>query len=162
MTPSRCKHQCQWIDRFTLPEKMIGRIGFFGTFAIGAVSILLENILLGLGYAIFVIVGLSLMVKRLFCVYCPYPTQYSDCLFFPIWFIGKNPNPDKNAMDKGDRIATFILLGLLIVLPQYWLIKRSIFIILFWVFNIYTICRAYYYLCRRCRYVRCPLNQACE
>ena len=148
------------IERFSLFEKLLMRVGFYGFIIVGACGIFLESTAWGLIYAGFVVLGLNFVVLYRFCSRCPYPFQYSDCLFIPAGLIKKKCKFRAEPMGTLDMIGSAVIMAGLGVIPQYWLLKNHVLLILFWIFCLPVLAALPLYFCRRCRHFKCPLNSA--
>ena len=145
-------------DRFSLVEKILMRIGFYGVLIIGAYGIYLESITVGLIYTAFVIFGLSVLLSYCLCSHCPYPYKYSDCLFVPARLVKKSYKFRSGPMSILDKIGFIVMMVGVVVIPQYWLLENYAILIIFWVFCLPTFAGFVFYECRRCRHFGCPFN----
>ena len=92
-------------DSFSTAEKFFMRISFYVFVLFGIVGLFVENWIVGVIYLAFVIFSVQVLLLRMFCRYCPYPYQYSTCLFMPLRNfkgIGRNPS---------ERVDSFIGMG---------------------------------------------------
>ena len=155
---SKNNEDCTLINRFSLPEKILMRLAFYGFIIIGAYAIFSASILWGAIYTAFVIFGAMLVAWHLFCPHCPYPFKYETCLFFPagkIKLFGSFRSEPMNMMEK---VGAFAWFAGLIVIPQYLLFQNYILLIIFWVLALPLLARFRIYICKRCRHFFCPLN----
>lgn len=150
------------IERFSLLEKTLMRLGFYGLMVIGAYGIFIESTLWGFIYVAFVMIGLNLGLLYFLCRRCPYPYKHSDCLFVPFWVVKKQHTFCSAPMGLGDKIGFLSIMAGFVVIPQYWLFQNVGVLILFWIFCLPTIGRFVFYLCRRCQHIQCPLNRVNE
>lgn len=146
-------------ERFSLFEKILMRMGFYGFIIIGAYGIYSESVPWGLLYTVFVIFGLSVLLSYCLCAHCPYPYKYSDCLFMPLALINKYKFRSR-PMSTLDKIGFIVMMVGVVVIPQYWLLKNSTILIIFWIFYLPTFAGFLFYECRRCRHFDCPFNLA--
>lgn len=144
-------------NKFSLFEKIPIRVTFYGLIIIGALSIYAESLLWGLIYTVFLIFGAIILLSCL-CTHCLYPFRYSDCLILPFKVIKKICKFRSQPMGIIDTFGFIIVLGGIVIIPQYWLFKNNIFLILFWVFCFPTFAIFPLYFCRRCRHLSCPFN----
>lgn len=149
------------IDHFSLVEKVLMRLGLGGCTIMGAYVILSANILLGIIYIVLGILGL-VVVTRALCTRCPYPYQYSDCLFFPFKWIKKLYKFRPSPPNFWDKLAIIVGMGIIFLIPQYWLFKNKILFIIFWIVAIILLLRISVYLCKHCRNFNCPFNMVSE
>ena len=82
MNEQPCGQGSRFIEGFSLTERVLMRIGFYGFIIVGAYGVFLQSIPWGLAYTGFSIVGL-LAVLYCLCAHCPYPHKLSTCLFLP-------------------------------------------------------------------------------
>ena len=150
------------IERFTLLQKILMRLGFYGFMIVGAYGVYLESILWGLIYSGFVIFGLELGFLYFLCCHCPYPYNYSDCLFVPFWLVKKQYKFRSAPLSILDKIGFIAIMAGFVVIPQYWLLKNYTILILFWIFCLPTLASFPFYLCRRCQHFQCPGNLVSE
>jgi hypothetical protein len=149
-------------DRFSLVEKILMRIGFCGVLIIGACGIYLESITFGLIYTAFIFFGQSVLLSYCLCAHCPYPHEYSDCLFAPARLVKKSYKFRAGPLSVLDKIGFIVMIVGVVVIPQYWLLKNYAILAIFWVFCLPTYAGLIFYECKRCRHFCCPLNQVRE
>lgn len=148
-------------DSFSATERIFMQISFYIFIVFGIVGIAIENWIVGLIYLVFVIFSLQVLLLRMFCCYCPYPYQYSTCLFIPLR-IFKKIEQKKEDMRLINRLAPLIAFGGMYLIPQYWIIKNLFFFIGFWIFGVIVGLGLIIYFCGSCRHVQCPLNRAAK
>ncbi len=158
MLAKNCNQHVNLVDRFTLLQKTLMRLGFYGFMIIGAYGIYLESTLWALIYVGYVILGMELGLSFFLCSHCPYPYKYSDCLFAPFWVFTKQFRFRPARMSIVDNIFFILAMAGFIVIPQYWLFKNVTVLILFWIFCLPTIASFPLFWCRRCRHIHCCLN----
>lgn len=158
MFTQNCNRDVNLIERFSLLEKALMRLGFYGFVVIGAYGIYLESILWGLIYSGFVIIGLQFGFLYFLCTHCPYPYNHSDCLFMPFWVVTKQFKFRSAQVNLLDKIGFIVIMTGLVVIPQYWLIKNYTVLIIFWIFCLPTLLAFPFHLCRRCQHFHCPFN----
>lgn len=145
------------VEKFSLFEKISIRVAFYGVIIIGALGIYLESILWGLIYTAFIITGTIVLLYCL-CAHCPYPYKFSDCLILPYEVIKKIYRYRSYPMSVLDKIVFILILGGLIIIPQYWLFKNQTLLIIFWIFCIPAFAIFPFYFCNRCQHSSCPFN----
>ena len=155
-----CKKE-RFKDSFSAVEKIIMQISFYVFTIFGIVGIAIESWIGGLIYLAFVIFSLQVLLLRMFCCYCPYPYQYSTCLFTPLR-VFKKIEQKKEDMHLINRLAPLIAFGGMYLIPQYWLIKNLYFFIGFWIFGLIVGLGLIIHFCGTCRHVQCPLNRAAK
>ncbi|MBN2030509.1 hypothetical protein JW824_09715 [bacterium] len=162
MDKQNLKNDTHLVDGFSLIEKILMRMGFYGFIFIGAYGIYSATLLWGLLYTGFVLFGLGFVFLYCLCAHCPYPYEYSDCLFLPAGLIKKLYKSRSEQMHILDKVGFLMVMGGLVIIPQYWLLKRDMLLILFWIFCLPTLARLLFYLCKRCRHFNCPLNRVVQ
>ncbi len=160
MVEQHSKKNAHLIDGFSLVEKILMRIGFYGFIVTGAYGIYSVSLLWGLIYTGFVLLGLGFILLYCLCSHCPYPYEYSDCLFLPFNLIKKLYKFRSEKMSLLDKIGFLIVMGGLVIIPQYWLLMNVTVLIIFWIFCLPTLVRLLFCLCKRCRHFDCPFNRA--
>ena len=106
-------------DGFTPYEKLIVRSAFGALCCIGAVGIFLQSSLAAVGYLLFVGAGALLVVYDLLCVYCPYPFEHSDCLFFPYQLLARVTKMRQGRIPWLRKMLVAVVFGGLVAVPQY-------------------------------------------
>lgn len=141
-------------------DKILARVIFTGLSILGGIALARINLIWGILYIAASVAGVLLMAIRWFCPFCPYPAQYMDCLIFPTALTRHFSQYESAKGKKPNAGITFAVIGLLILIPQYWLIQVLPLFLAFWILTIIMVLRAALFLCTRCRYIRCPLNKA--
>lgn len=156
-TPQRCP---ALKDGFTWYEKLLTRGLLAGMIGVGAVGVWVASPGAAIGYLAFAAVGGLLVVYGLLCVYCPYPYQHADCLFFPYPLVSRVAPQRAGAIGPVRKLLLVAVSAGLVLVPQYWLWGNWPLLAAFWLLAaaLATVFPSYY--CRRCRHVRCPLNAA--
>ena len=155
-----CKKE-RFKSSFSAVEKIFMQISFYILILFGIVGIAIESWIVGLIYLVFVMFSLQVLLLRMFCCYCPYPYQYSTCLFIPLR-IFKKIQQKKEDMPLINRLAPLIAFGGMYLIPQYWIIKNLFFFIGFWIFGFIVGLGLIIHFCGSCRHVQCPLNRAAK
>lgn len=158
MITKQPKQRTALIEKFTLCEKILMRTVFLGNILIGAYSIYLENIFVGLLYSVFIILGLNFIVTYCICSHCPYPYKHSDCLFMPFKRIKKLHKFRGCSMSSIEKFGFIAMFAVIFLFPQYWLLKNYTLLILFWICLFPTIIMFPFYFCKRCKHLSCPFN----
>jgi len=162
MSPQNCNGNVNLIERFTLHQKILMRVGFYGFMIIGAYGIYLESVLWGLIYSAFLILGIQFGLSYFLCSHCPYPYKHSDCLFAPFWVFTKQYKFRPAPMSILDKTIFILAMAGFIIIPQYWLLKNYAVLILFWIFCLPTIGSLPFFWCRRCKNFHCCFNSVSE
>ncbi len=160
MSNKRCKKKVNSSEGFSLKEKFLMSLGFYGAIIIGVYGIYLESILWVAIYLGFLIFGVFVLFGYSLCAHCPYVYEYSDCLFPPLGqLVGKIYKFRPQPMNTLDKIGPVLMIVGVIAIPQYWLFQNLIIFAIFWIFCLPTMIGLVFYECRRCLCVGCPLNQ---
>ena len=154
-TPQRCP---ALKDGFTWYEKLLVRGGSAGFVAIGAVGIYLDNPTVAAGYLLFAAVAGLLVIYDFFCVYCPYPYTYSDCLFFPHQLLSAVVKRRRGKIHWVRKALLVLTAAGLVLIPQYWLLHRWELLAGFWVVAVPLGLAFPLYFCGRCRHGQCPMS----
>jgi hypothetical protein len=160
MCSQNCQKNIKLHDGFTITEKILLPGLWYVYVAIGAYAIFAESITWGLIYLAFCTFGFFVGILYTLCAHCPYPYEYSDCLFFPHKFIKKLYRHRPGPLTMPDKTGLWISLLGTVILPQYWLLNNASLLILFWVFCIPAWASLPLYLCKKCRNFECPINKA--
>lgn len=157
---SNCKEE-GFKDSFSTVEKLFMRISFYIFVLFGIVGLFVENWIVGVIYLVFVIFSLEVLLLRMFCRYCPYPYQYSTCLFMPLRNFKRIVQKEEK-MPLINRLAPAIAFGGMYLIPQYWIVKNLFFFIGFWIFGLIVGLGLTIHFCGSCRHVQCPINRAAK
>ena len=157
--PQKCFNSSKTFSRY---EKILMGGGFYASVITGAYAIYVQSVTWGTAYIMFLIFGSFVSLGYCVCAYCPYIfPDYSDCLFPPFGTVVRKlykfrPGPIR-VMDK---IGFLTMMVGVITIPQYWLLKRPIILIVFWMFCLPTLMGFVFYECRRCQHHDCLFNRA--
>lgn len=149
----------RYLNHFSAADKIFARAAFSGLFILGGIALVRVH---PLGTVIYLAAALSTVMAlavKWFCPLCPYPSEFNDCLFFPTAVIRRFSRYRTAGKKKPNTAAASLTLGLLILFPQYWLIQSWPLFLLFWILMAFVGFRTSRYLCRHCRFIRCPLNK---
>ena len=145
-------------DGFSWYEKLCIRGGLAGLVAVGAVGIYLESPAAAIGYLLFGLVGGVLVIYDFLCVYCPYPYEHSDCLFFPRQLLTMVVNRRSGKINAVRRALLMLTAAGLVLVPQYWLWGNWGLLAVFWALAIPLGLAFPLFFCPRCRHAACPMN----
>jgi hypothetical protein len=148
--------------KFSLAEKILMGIGFYGFVIIGGYGIYAESILWGLIYTGFLVFGFIVLIGYCVCAYCPYIyPDYSDCLFVPFGSLFRKLYKFRQGpMTALDKIGLFIMMSGAVIIPQFWLFKDLFLFTVFWIVCLPTIAGFILYECRKCQHTECLFNRA--
>jgi len=122
---------------------------------VGLVAILLESLLLGLLY-LGVVSAALLTIVYCFCGKCLCRLDACVCIF-PGKLSQLLPERKDKSYTVWDIGAVFISLFAIALFPQYWLFKRMILLIIFWLLFLGAHAEIMLVVCRRCGNERCPM-----
>lgn len=152
-------HTCNLIDQFSLKERVIMRTAWAGFTAIGVWGIYRQDPLWSLLYLIYVLAGFGLVVLPGLCAHCPYPSQFSTCLFLPPGLVQRFYPYRGPRMSPLGKVAVLVVMAGMVVFPQFWLIHDPAVLALFWLTALPVIATFPLHYCRRCRHRGCPMNR---
>lgn len=151
---------CTLIDRFSITERIILRLGWYGFMAVGTYGIFKQSPGWAAVYLLYSVLGFALVVLPGLCAHCPYPTRYGTCLFLPPGLL-KRFYPYKGPhMCPASKIAVPSALVGMVLFPNIWLLSDPPLLIPFWLLGLPTVAVFPMHYCRRCRHFDCPLNKA--
>ncbi len=151
---------CNLIDRFSLPERIVIRLGWYGFMAVGTYGMFKQSPGWAAVYLLYSILGFALIVLPGLCAHCPYPSRYGTCLFLPPKLVSRYYPYKGPRMHPVSKIAVPIAMLGIVLLPNIWLVSDPPLLILFWLLGLPTLAVFPMHYCRRCRHVGCPLNKA--
>jgi Na+/proline symporter len=151
---------CTLIDRFSWKEKLLMRTGWFGFMAVGAYAIARQNPLWAWAYVALGVFGFTLVVLPNICARCPYPSQFSTCLFLPPGLMKRFYPYKETKMSLSGKIATLLAMAGMVIMPQFWLVHNLPLFALFWLIGLPVLTAFPFYYCSRCRNFSCPMNKA--
>ena len=147
---------CTLHDSFSLKDKILMQIGWNGFMLVGIYAIYKRSPLWALAYVAYMI----FIVMPMLCAYCPYPYQYSTCLFMPSGILRKfYPYRGPQPSVAGKTAASIIMVGA-VILPNFWLFRDIPLLIVFWLFALPTVLAFPLHYCKHCRHAGCPANRA--
>jgi hypothetical protein len=147
-------------DGFAWSEKLLARGLVAGMIGVGAVGVWVASPGAAAGYLAFAAAGGLLVVYDLLCVYCPYPYQHADCLFFPYPLVSRVVGQRAGTIGPVRKLLLVVVCAGLVLIPQLWLWGNWPLFAAFWLLAAALGPAFPLYYCRRCRHVRCPLNAA--
>ena len=108
-----------------------------------------------LGLLYLAITGLS-AYGILFAYCCKCGVRFDNCSHvFPGRLTLLLPQRKQGPYSFGDIIATGLFLVVILVFPQYWLLKHAATLILFWVLVIAAVAEILIFVCSRCENKQC-------
>jgi hypothetical protein len=156
-TPERCP---ALKDRFAWYEKLLVRVALAALVGVALTGIYVESRVAALAYAVFAAVGGLLVVYDFLCVYCPYPYEYADCLFFPRQLLTLVVKRRSGRISRIRKALLLLVAAGLAIVPQYWLWRNWEFLAAFWILALLVGLSFGLHYCPRCRHGECVLNRA--
>ena len=151
---------CNLIDRFSIFERIVMRLGWFGFMAVGTYGIFKQSPGWAAIYVAYSVLSFALVVLPGLCTHCPFPFKYGTCLFLPPGLINRFYPYKGPRMHAASKIAVPIVLVVMALLPNIWLVSDPPLLMLFWLLGLPTLAVFPMHYCRRCRHFDCPLNKA--
>lgn len=148
------------IDRFSLKERILIRMGWYGFMIVGTWGIFVQAPFWAVIYLLYSLAAFVLVIFPGLCAHCPYPSLYSTCLFLPPAWVNRFYPYQGPQMHPAAKMMTFIAMAGIIAMPQFWLLSSLPLFILFWTLALPTVAAFPMYYCRRCRHFDCPMNKA--
>jgi hypothetical protein len=158
--PGKDSCSCTLIDRFSFTQKLSMRAGWFGFMAVGTYAIAKQNPLWAWAYVAFGFFGFALVVLPSICAHCPYPTEFSTCLFLPPGVMRRFYPYRGPKISLVGKMASFLALAGMLIIPQFFLVHDLSWFVIFWLLGLPVVAAFPLYFCRGCRNSGCPMNQA--
>lgn len=158
--PSGKNTGCTLIDRFSLKERMIMKLGWYGFMAIGTYGIYKQAPVWAAIYVVYALLAFARIIVPGLCAHCPYPSMHGTCLFLPPALLNRfypYRGPRMNAVEK---ITVGVAMAGLVIMPNVWLIADLPLLALFWLFGLPTLAAFPRHYCKHCRHFDCPMNKA--
>lgn len=126
------------------------------SFILGIVVVFLDSPIIG-GLLSLVLVLFFILIPRQVCRKCP---ARGDCGHVIMGKLSRRLAPYcADAMGLGDLLILIIFILPLVIVPQFWLIKYPVFMILFWVMMLVSAADILLFICPACGNMKCPLNK---
>jgi hypothetical protein len=159
MTNHPCDGHHPLINRFSLWEKTLWRLCFWGTIVVGLLAMARQSPVAAGLYAVLAVAGLMFAGFPALCRHCPYPSRHSSCLFVPhplMKAVYPYAGPKMSGFEK---VVAVVATAVIVVFPQPWLVREPVWLAAFWALCLPMAIAFPSYYCRRCRHVGCPLNR---
>jgi hypothetical protein len=148
------------IDRFSLKERLLSRIGWYGFMIVGTWGIFMQAPIWAVIYVLYSCAAFALVVLPGLCAHCPYPSEYSTCLFLPPAWVNRFYPYKGPKMHPLAKILVFVAMAGIVLMPQFWLIANLPLFLLFWLLAVPVVAAFPMHFCKRCRHFDCPMNKA--
>ena len=154
-----CADDCPFVDKFPGTHKIAMRFLMIAFITVGAYAVFLHNWAWGWIYVAVVVLGQALLVLPNLCGHCPYPRERNDCLLLPAGLVRKLVPYGGPEIGKGGRLAMAVGGAGAVLIPQFWLFREPLLLLLFWAALLPLLAYFTLYLCKRCRHTGCPTNR---
>jgi hypothetical protein len=130
---------------------------FFGISVIIGLYILRTNsVNLAILY-IVIMLATAIMIPYVYCTKCP--CRKTNCAHVLPGLITRfMPDRDSESYTVIDWAIVMILLGLLILLPQFWLYENILLFSIFWILSITAVLQIQFFICKTCDNKKCILH----
>jgi hypothetical protein len=152
-------NECKFVDRFPAWQKLVMRLLMIGFPAVALYAMFRHDALWAWIYLAFVVLGQLFLALPALCAHCPYPYKHNDCLLLPADMVRSLLTYRGPRLSKGEKAALTIALAGTVIMPQYWLFREPVLLILFWALLLPFLGFFQFYLCKRCRHTGCPANR---
>jgi hypothetical protein len=134
----------------------ISSIIFFGiSLLIGLYTIMQNTVDLAIGYVIIMLIAV-LLIPYVYCTKCP--CRRTNCAHIIPGLITRfMPDRDSEPYTVIDLAIVLILMGLLILLPQFWLYNNILLFSIFWILSITAGLQILFFVCKTCDNTKCIL-----
>jgi hypothetical protein len=148
------------IDRFSLKERLLSRGAWYGFMAVGTWGIFIQAPLWAVIYLLYSLAAFTLVILPGLCAHCPYPSEYSTCLFLPPAVVNRFFPYKGPQMHPVNKVLAFVAMAGIVMMPQFWLITDLPRLLLFWLLALPILVAFPRHFCRHCRHLDCPMNRA--
>ena len=130
---------------------------FFGMSVLIGLYILRTNsVNLAILY-IVIMLATAIMIPYVYCTKCP--CRKTNCAHVLPGLITRfMPDRDSESYTVIDWAIVMILLGLLILLPQFWLYENILLFSIFWILSITAVLQIQFFICKTCDNKKCILH----
>jgi hypothetical protein len=150
---------CEFVDRFPVWQKMALRLLMIAFPLVGAIAVFRYDAVWGWIYVAFMVLGQVFLVLPALCAHCPYPYEHNDCLLLPAGLLRRLIKYRGPEITGGGKVALSIGMAGAVLIPQYWLFREPLLLILFWALLLPFLAFFQFYLCNHCRHTGCPANR---
>jgi len=150
---------CTRIRKFGFGDKLFIRLTFYLSVAVGVYGMWPAGAMSALGYAAYVAVSYSLLMRYSVCARCPHVFVAGDCLFVPAPLVKLVVAPREGRLKVWEAaIAAAAALGT-IAIPVYWLAGDPVLLIAFLALTLGYLVGLAGHVCKKCQVEVCPLNR---
>ena len=83
------------INRFALKERLLSRTGWYGFMIVRTWGIFVQAPIWAVVYLVYSLAAFTLVILPGLCAHCPYPSEYSSCLFLPPTLVNTVSTPTR-------------------------------------------------------------------
>jgi hypothetical protein len=106
---------------------------------------------------IVIMLATAIMIPYVYCTKCP--CRKTNCAHVLPGLITRfMPDRDSESYTVIDWAIVIILLGLLILLPQFWLYENILLFSIFWILSITAVLQIQFFICKTCDNKKCILH----
>jgi hypothetical protein len=106
---------------------------------------------------IVIMLATAIMIPYVYCTKCP--CRKTNCAHVLPGLITRfMPDRDSESYTVIDWAIVMILLGLLILLPQFWLYENILLFSIFWILSITAVLQIQFFICKTCDNKKCILH----
>ena len=150
------------IDRFSLKERLLSRAGWYGFMIVATGGIFMQAPVWAMIYLLYCLAAFTLVILPGLCAHCPYPSEYSSCLFLPPTLVNRFYPYKGPQMRPASKIAVPVAMMGIVLMPHFWLMANLPLLLLFWLLALPTLISFPMHFCKHCRHFDCPLNKTCQ
>lgn len=151
--------ECIRAGRFHLWEKTLVRGTFYVATLLGIYAIWPAGPGPALGYAAYVAVSYTLLMRYSVCARCPHLFEVGDCLFVPAPLARVITSPWQGRLKAWEGgIAVIAAVGTAVI-PLYWLAAKPLLMAVFLLLTFGYVAGLTAHACKKCRVEVCPLNR---
>jgi hypothetical protein len=147
------------VGLFPTWEVMLMRACIYGFVTVGLVGVFMESAVYGATYAAFLGVAAVVHLKW-FCCHCPNPWMHDTCITAPPRLMRALMKHRPGPLSIGEKLVVFTTMAGAMLIPQFWLVRQPMLMVLYWAFCLPTFFVFPLHLCKRCRSEHCPFNKA--
>ena len=129
---------------------------FFGISLLIGLYILWINSINMTTIYIMIMIAAAVLVPYVYCTKCP--CRQTNCAHVLPGLITRfMPNRESESYTIFDWAVVLILLGLLMLLPQFWLYENIVLFSIFWIMSITALLQIRFFICKTCENKKCIL-----
>ncbi|MBN2102508.1 hypothetical protein JW835_00540 [bacterium] len=107
---------------------------------------------------LFLLGAAAILIVRFFCTKCPVKKECAHVI--PGWIARYFKNRQPTHYTRIERVITFFSMGIILLFPQYWLIKNIFTLACFWILTFIGFFLISKNICGCCDNLNCPLRRS--